>query len=227
MVNQNDSFIREVNDELRSDQMKLIWQRFGIVLLVIAALIVFGTIGKVGYEYWRDSRSSGSGDAFLAALNLARENKPEEAAAALSKLEQDGFGAYPVLARMRAATVQAENGDAAGAIAAFAAIGKDTSIPAAVRNAARLRAAYLMVDTADYAAVSAEVEEIAVPGNAMRHSAREVLGLVAYRTGDFAKARDWFQQIADDAETPRNIANRARMILDLITASGKAPKAGA
>ena len=30
------------------------------------------------------------------------------------------------------------------------------------------------------------------------------------------------QQIADDAQSPRNLANRAQMLLDLITASGKA-----
>lgn len=53
MVNQDDSFIREVNEELRSDQMRLVWKRFGRILIGIAVLVVLGTIGKVSYEYWR------------------------------------------------------------------------------------------------------------------------------------------------------------------------------
>ena len=73
MVNQDDSFIREVNEELRSDQMRLVWKRFGRVLIGAAVLIVLGTIGKVSYDYWRDSEASAAGDQFLAALTLARE----------------------------------------------------------------------------------------------------------------------------------------------------------
>ena len=62
MVNQDDSFIREVNDELRSDQMRLVWKRFGRILIGAAVLVVLGTIGKVSYEYWRDREASAAGD---------------------------------------------------------------------------------------------------------------------------------------------------------------------
>ncbi len=222
MANQDDSFIREVNEELRSDQMKNIWARFGSVIVAIAVLIVLGTIGKVGYDYWRDNASSKSGDEFLQALNLAKENKADEALAALNNLQKDGYGAYPVLARLRAATLQAEKGETDAAIKAFSEIGKDTGLPEALRDAARLRAAYLLVDTGTYDQVSAEVEQLAVPQNNMRHSAREALGLAAYKAGDIAKAKSWFQQIVDDPQSPRNVAGRAQMLLDVIAASGKA-----
>jgi hypothetical protein len=220
MVNQDDSFIREVNEELRSDQMRLVWKRFGRILIGIAVLVVLGTIGKVSYEYWRDSEASAAGDEFLAALTLARDGKKDEALAALGKLEKEGFGSYPVLARMRSASLLAET-DAQGAVNAFTAIAKDTSVPQPVRDAARLRAAYLLVDTGTYEQVSAEVEQLTTPQSATRHSAREVLGLSAYKHGDYARAKEWFDAILNDNETPRNIANRAQMLLDLITASGK------
>ncbi|MCD1263272.1 tetratricopeptide repeat protein [Shinella sp. AETb1-6] len=220
MVNQDDSFIREVNEELRSDQMRLVWKRFGRILIGIAVLVVLGTIGKVSYEYWRDSQASAAGDEFLAALTLARDGKKDEALAALGKLEQEGFGSYPVLARMRSASLLAET-DTQGAVNAFTAIAKDTSVPQPVRDAARLRAAYLLVDTGTYEQVSAEVEQLTTPQSATRHSAREVLGLSAYKHGDYARAKEWFDAILNDNETPRNVANRAQMLLDLIAASGK------
>ncbi|ASQ00202.1 tetratricopeptide repeat protein [Sinorhizobium meliloti] len=222
MVNQDDSFIREVNDELRSDQMKAVWTRFGGIIIGIAVLIVLGTVGKVGYDYWQESSSSQSGDTFLAALNLARENKSDEALAALTELEKDGYGSYPVLAQLRVATLQAQKGETDSAVAAFSEIGRDTRIPAALRDAARLRAAYLLIDAGTYEQVSSEVEQLAVPQNAMRHSAREVLGLSAYKAGDYAKAKSWFQQIVDDAQSPRGIMNRAQMLLDVIASTGKA-----
>lgn len=221
MANQNDSFIREVNEELRSDQVKVVWTRFGGIIVGVAVLIVLGTIGKVGYDYWHETSASQSGDQFLAALTLSKDNKPDEALTALASLEKDGYGAYPVLARMRAATLQAGKGDVAGAIQVFSDIAKDSKLPQPVRDASRLRAAYLLVDTGTYEQVSAEAEQLAVPQNGMRHSAREALGLAAYKAGDMAKAKTWFQQIADDAETPRNVANRAQMLLDLIASSGR------
>ena len=222
MVNQDDSFIREVNEELRSDQMRLIWQRFGRILIGAAVLVVLGTIGKVSYEYWRESAASAAGDSFLAALTLAREGKNDEALAALTALEKDGFGSYPVLARMRSASLLAAT-DAQGAVNAFSAIAKDTSVPEALRDAARLRAAYLLVDTGTYEQVSAEAEQLATPQSALRHSARDVLGLSAYKHEDYARAKEWFEAVLNDSESPRNVANRAQMLLDLIAASGKLP----
>ncbi|AJD42059.1 hypothetical protein RGR602_CH02739 [Rhizobium gallicum bv. gallicum R602sp] len=225
MAFNDDSFIREVNEELRSDQMKGAWRRFGRYVIAIAVLIVVGTAGKVAFDYWDDNRSSGTGDQFLAAMKLADENKSNEALAALATLEKEGHGAYPVLARMRAASVQAQKGDNAAAIAAFEAIGKDQSVPEAVRDAARMRAGWLLIESGTYEQVSAAVEEMAIPANAFRHSAREALGLAAYKAGNMAQARQWYQAIADDAASPRNIANRAQIMLDNITASGKAPAA--
>jgi len=107
MAFNDDSFIREVNEELRSDQMKGAWRRFGRYLIALAVLIVLGTVGYKVYQYWDDNASSSTGDQFLAAMKLADENKNDEALAALDKLEKEGHGAYPVLARMRAATVLA------------------------------------------------------------------------------------------------------------------------
>ncbi|PZU88868.1 MAG: hypothetical protein DI528_04050 [Shinella sp.] len=223
MVDNNDSFIREVNDELRSEQVKMVWRKFAPIIIGVALLIVLGTAGYRGYEYWHSHRSSGAGDQFLAALTLANQGKNDEATAALAALEKDGFGAYAVLARMRSATVQAQKGDAAAAIAAFTEIGKDTSVPQVIRDVAHMRAAWLLIDSGTYEQVSAEVESMATPTDAMRHSAREALGLAAYKAGDMARAREWFEQITEDAEAPRNVANRARMLLDNIIASGKAP----
>jgi hypothetical protein len=223
MVQDNDSFIREVNEELRSDQISGVWRRFRYVIIGGAALIVLGTAGYRGYEYWHSHNASVYGDEFIAALNLAKDNKPEEALAALEKLEADGGGSYPVLARLRSATLLSQKGDATAAIAAFNEVARDTSVPQIVRDVAKMRAAWLLIDTGTYEQVSAEVEVMATPNHALRHSAREALGLAAYKAGDIVKAKQWFQDIANDAQSPRNVMNRTQIMLDTIAASGKAP----
>jgi hypothetical protein len=225
MAFNDDSFIREVNEELRSDQMQYVWRRFGRLIIAAAVLVVLGTAGYVGYRYWAAHQAGDNGDKFLAASALADQNKTDDALAALTAIEKDGKGSYPLLATMRSASLLAQKGDTAGAVAAFTAISKQSGVPSVIHDAARLRAAFLLVETGTYEQVSAQAEELAVPANAFRHSAREVLGLAAYKAGDFAKARQWFQAIVDDQQAPRNVANRAQMMLANIDASGKAPQA--
>jgi len=216
MSQDDSSFIREVNEELRSDAAKAFWRRWRFIIMGLAVLIVVGTAAERGWQYWREVTAARSGDRFLAALELARENKTDDALAAFKSLETDGHGSYPVLARMRAATVIADGGDKAGAIEQFLIVANDGSVPEVLRDVARLRAGYLLVDTASYDDVSAAVEVLAVPENGLRHSAREVLGLAAYKANDFARARDWFDEIAADTQAPRGITRRAGIMLDLI-----------
>lgn len=220
MTDDNSTFIREVNEDLRSDYMKALWRRFRFVIFAVAIAIVAFTAGLRGWQYWKETTAAKSGDAFLAALEKARTGETDAALASFQDLEKTGYGSYPVLAQMRAATVLADKGDTAGAIAAFSAIGKDVSQPVAIRDAARIRAAYLLVDHGSYADVSAEVEVLAVAGNPARHSAREALGIAAYKAGDFKQASQWFGDIDADRESPSNIRARARLMLDMIASKG-------
>lgn len=221
MNNNDDTFIREVNEELRSEQLQTAWKRFRPAIIGLAVLIVAGVAGASVYEWWQARESSASGDRFLSAIKDANDKKSEQAVKELETLVKDGFGSYPVLARMRLATLKAEQGDAKGAIADFLALGQDAGVPQAMRNAAKMRAGWLMVDQASYAEIAGQVEELAAPTSPVRFSAREILGLAAYKAGDYAKAKDWMQKIVDDNDAPAGARTRARMVLGMITASGK------
>lgn len=222
MAQDNDSFIREVNEELRSDRFRNVWSRFGKIAIGVAVLIVVATAAYRGYEYWETHNASASGDRFLAALSLAAEDKHDEALAAFQALEEDGSGSYPVLAQMRAAAVLAQKGDTPAAIAAYGEVAGNNAAPEAMRDVARLRSAWLLIDTGTYEQVSAEAEVLTTGTHALRNSAREALGLAAYKADDIVRAKEWFQAIADDAAAPRNVANRAQIMLDTIAASGRA-----
>jgi hypothetical protein len=223
MAHNDDSFFREVNEELRSDQMHNAWKRYGRIAIGVAVLVVVGTAGWRGYEYWESHGSSQSGDRFIAALTLASEGKNDEALSALGAIEQDGTGAYPVLAKLRAASVQQAKGDTAAAVEAYRQVGNDGAAPQAIRDLAKLRAAWILIDTGSYEDVSAEAQVMTAQGHVLASSAREALGLAAYKAGNMPQAKQWFQQIADDAQASRNVANRAQIMLDNIAASGKAP----
>ncbi|ESX22573.1 tetratricopeptide repeat protein [Mesorhizobium sp. LSJC264A00] len=216
----DDSFIREVNDEMRREKAQALWDRFGPALLGLAILVVLGTAAFVGYRYWDETRANRSGDAFSQALKLANDGKSDEALTALEQLEKDGYGAYPLLARMRAATVKADKGDFAAAVTDFDGVAADTAIPQGIRDMARLRAALLLVDHGSFADVSSRVEALTADNNTLRHTAREALGLAAWKEGKTQDALKLFDQIAADDGAPRNARQRATLMSELIRGSG-------
>lgn len=220
----DDSFIREVEEELRSDRLRGIWDRFGPFIIGAAVAVVVGTAAWTGYDYYSSSRASASGDRFLAALNLANDGKADEALAALQKLEADGYGSYPLLARMRAATALEQKGDTAGAVKAFDAVAADTSAPVAIRDMAGIRAAFILVDTGTSDDVAQRAEALSADSNPVRHAAREALGLAAWKDGRLGDAKTLFEEILNDPSAPRGARERSSIMVDLIVSSGKVDK---
>jgi len=216
----DDSFVREVNDELRQDQIKGLWNRFGNVIIAIAVLIVLSTAGYRGWEYWRDRQAASAGDAFLQAIELSRAGKQDEAMTALNEIAANGSGQYPALAKLRIAGETLARGDKPGAIAAFDAVANDASLDEAFRSLARIRAGMIAVDVESHDQVKARLEPMAAAGQAYRSLAREALGLAAWKANANEEAANWFRQITEDAGAAGNVRERARLMLDLLAGKG-------
>ncbi len=216
----DDSFIREVDEELRSDRMQAIWSRFGNVIIGIAVLIVVLTASYRGWQYYSEEQAAKSGDAFLAAIELSNEGKHEEAIAALEELGKSGSGQYPALAKIRIAGVLAQKADIDEAVKAFDAIAADSGFDQTLRKVAKLRAGLLLVDTSGYDEVLSRLEAMADSGESFRHSAREGLGLSAWKENRSKDAYKWFKTITDDIGAPNGVRSRAAMMLELLAGKG-------
>ena len=114
----------------------------------------------------------------------------------------------------------ADIGELLGAV--FDKVAADSSIPQAPRDMAKLRAGYILVDSGSYQDVSSRVEVLTNDTNPLRHSAREALGLSAWKEGKAKDALALFEQIATDETAPRNARDRASMLSDLIRGAGDA-----
>ncbi|MEJ2118656.1 MAG: hypothetical protein P8Y36_12505, partial [Alphaproteobacteria bacterium] len=84
---------------------------------------------------------------------------------------------------------------------------------------AKIQAATLLVDEADAKEISRRVEGLNIDTNPWRYSARELLGLAAFRSGKLAESEKLFGQLVSDPSTPPEINKRAEVILSLIVKS--------
>ena len=214
------NIFQEVDEEVRREQLKKLWERYGSYLIAACIMVIIGIGAWRGYEWWQAKQAAQSGAAFEQAAMLAESGKHQEAVAAFAKLSGDGTGGYRVLARLREAGELATN-DRKAAVTAYDAIAADSHAGQVVRDLAAVRAGFLLVDTAPYSEILQRLELATAPDRAFRHSAREILALSAWKTGDVAATRRWTEMIMSDPQTPPGPRSRAQMLSELIAASAK------
>ena len=211
---------QEVDEEVRREQLKKLWQRYGNYIIAGCIVVVVVVGGWRGYEWWQGKKAAEAGAAFEQAVALAAAGKHEEAEAAFAKLATDGTAGYRVLARLREAAQIARN-DPKAAAKAYDEIAADPSVDQAMRDLAALRAGYLLVDTSSYGDLRARLEPVTGANRPFRHSARELLALSAWKEGDMGAARQWADAILADPQSPPGTRSRAEGLSELIAASGK------
>lgn len=210
----------EVDEEVRREQLKKLWERYGNLFLAAAVLIVLAVAGWRGYDWYEAKKAAEAGAAYDAAAQLALQGKHAEAEVAFAGVAAQGTSGYRVLARLRAAEELTER-DRKAAVAAYDAIATDPSAGGLLRDVAAVRAALLLVDTAPLEEMSRRLEPLAQPSGAFRHTARELLALSAWRAGDVGAAKRWSDAVIGDPEAPAGIRARVGVLQALVTESGK------
>ena len=205
----------EVDEEVRREQLKKLWDRYSIYIIAAALLIIAAVAGWRGYQYLEAQKAAEAGAAFDAALDLAEQNKHAEAQAAFDKLATTAPAGYRMLARLRAAGEVAASDPQAGA-KLYDELAADRSIGTEQQDLARIRAAGLLLDTDSYPNMLQRLEAATKPDATFRHTARELLALSAWRANDITSARQWLDMIASDGETPAAMRSRAEALQALL-----------
>jgi hypothetical protein len=209
----------EVDEEVRREKLRKLWDRYNVLIVGAALLIVVGVGGWRSYEWWQAKQAAEAGGAFQAAMTLGAEGKHAEAEAAFAKVAGKGAPGYRDLARLQAAAELAQR-DAKAAVEAYDAVAADARINDTLRDLAAVRSAFLLVDTAPYEDLRRRLEPAARPDRPFRNSAREMLALSALRGNDAAAARKWFDQIVTDVAAPAGLRQRIEMLMALAADNG-------
>jgi hypothetical protein len=205
----------EVDEDVRREQLKKLWDKYSIYIVACALLIIAAVGGWRGYQYVEAKKAAEAGVAFDKAVELSEANKHSEAEAAFNSLAATAPSGYRLLARLRAAGEVASH-DPKAAAKLYDDIAADRSVGALNQELARVRGAGLLLETSTYSDMLARLEPAAAPGASFRHSARELLALSAWRANDTTAARKWLDMIANDGETPPGLRSRAEALQALL-----------
>jgi hypothetical protein len=210
----------EVDEEVRREQFKKLWDRYGNLIVLLAVLIVAAVAGWRGYQYWQEKKAAETGAQFIAAALLAEDGKHDEAEKAFARVAADGMAGYRVLARLREAAELAAR-DPKAAVAVYDDIAANSSTRQPLKDFAAVRAALLLLDSAPLAEITRRLEPISGADAPFRHSARELLAFAAWKAGDTTAMRKWTTMIRADQETPSALRQRVEVLMSLAGESGQ------
>jgi len=213
---QQDTFLREVDDALREDQLKTALQRYGKPL---GLGLVLGLLALAGYLWWTDhqkAEAARQAEEFTLALDQVESGNLAGGLAKLEGLTKDGGAGTKAAAQMLKAGILLEQGKPQDAARIFAAVAADASAPQAFRDLATIREVTVNFDTMKPDDVVARLKDLSVPGNAWSSSAGELVGMAYVKQGKNELAGPLFAAIAKDKDAPDSVRSRARQMAGLL-----------
>ncbi len=226
----DDALIKEVEEELRREQLERLWKRYGNWFIAFSIGIVVAVAGYKGWQYYELRQARAAGEALATAMDLLAEGKTDEARLKLKALAEGGHRGAAALARLEQAGLALRSGDRDTARRLYQEIADDTGIDTPLRDAARVRLAWLEVDAASPDDLKRRLAGLDVEGSPWQPAAREILALAYWRAGDLRRMQDLLSANLVDPDTPPAARERARILLETIApklAAAKAPETDA
>lgn len=208
-MSDSDSFIDEVNEEVRRDRFYFMLRRYGWIAAVAVVAIVGGAAWSEYTKAQTEARAEALGDSILAAL---APSGPVERQSGLEAIASDNAGASAVVALLTAAEA-AQAADRDAAVAALDAISVNGELPEIYRQIAAFKSLSLQADTMDPDTRRGQLEALSAPGLPFALLAQEQLAYMDIDAGQTDAALARLQSIIEDAATSADLQQRALQVM--------------
>ena len=207
-----ESFVREVDENLRRDQARDFLKKNGP--WIIGAILLF-LAGVAGWLYWQD-RQQKQAEAETERLNTVMgqvgAGQVATAEAQLGTLEKSSAEGVRASARLTSAAIALEKSNRKAAMDEYRAVMDDKGLAQAYRDLATVRLTALEFDQLKPEDVIARLKPLAEAGNPWFGSAGEMTAMAMLKMGRKAEAGRLFAAMAADDNVPDSIRSRAVQI---------------
>ena len=222
----NDTFLREVDENLRRDQFQDFARKNG-KWIALGLVLFLGAVG--GWIFWKDrqdrqaAKHSEEMHSVFTDIASGRQQTVPQRIDALEKSHSDAVRASAMLTE---AALALEKNNRSAAIAKYREIADDSGLPEIYRNVGMIRLTALEFDSLKPEQVVARLEPLAKPGNPWFGSAGEMTALAYLKQNKKAEAGRLFGQIAGDTQVPDSIRTRAVQVAGTLGVDASASMPG-
>jgi hypothetical protein len=206
----SDTFLREVDENLRRDQMRDFAKKYSTVMIV-AVILFLGAAG--GFIYWQNYKQQQSEKQVEQLAQTFKDigtGKVADAPKQLDDLTDAHSKAIRATAMFARAAVALQQNDTKLATSTYGEIASAKNLPQPYRDAALIRQTTLEFDSLKPEEVISRMKPLAQPGNPWFGSAGEMTAMALIKQGKNAEAGQLFGKMARDKQVPDSL--RARFV---------------
>jgi len=202
----------EIDEDLKRDQMQLLWARYGKIVMAAVAAIVLLVALRQGYAAWQTSQAEASASAYQQAL------KSDDVVTALEAQRGQLTNGYAMLAQFQIAAEQAARDDFAAAEASYLALASDASLDPMYQQAATLLSVMVAPQDTDVSALEARLSDLETAAGPWQAMALETGAGLALQNGNKDAAVAKYKRLAEMADVPAGMRQRAERMLVMLGA---------
>ena len=204
-----ESFVREVDENLRRDQLRDMAKSHGkwVIAAIILLLVAVG-----GYLFWQDRQKqqvAEQTEVLSGAIDKIGEGNIKGASADLAPLSSASNDVVRASSELASAALALRQNDRKTALDIYKRIAADDRMPQPYRDLATVRGTMIEYDQMKPDAIIARLSPLAQPGKPFFGSAGEMVALATLARGDRNGAGQMFARIAGDRQVPDSIRSRA------------------
>ena len=215
-ADEQEAFIREVTEEVKNDNLKQMWEKYGIYIILLVVLAIVGAVSFESFKSWRQAKSETWSDTYAYALNLENQGKYDESLKVLEQMEKTGGNIYSDIARLQTSNILFEQGKNEEAIKVLEEIAADKSINKKLRDVSAVKLASYKLDNAPREEIDALLQPLIRENGRWANIAKEMTAMAAIRDGNIEEAQVLYNEILNTPNLPDGLKMRVQDMLSVL-----------
>ena len=207
-----ETFVREVDENLRRDQMQNFFKAYGSWLIAAVVLFLAASGGFIWWKQQQVKQSQGQVEKLAQIYKDIGSGNTSQSPQQLDEISRNGSKAVRASALFARAALALQQNDVKLATSTYKTIANDDGLPDPYRHAALIRQTALEFDQLKPEEVIARLQPLAKPGEPWFGTAGEMTALSMIKQGRKQEAGQLFAAIAKDQSVPETIRGRATQL---------------
>lgn len=211
-----DNFFKEVSADVKSDNMKRIWEKHGLQIVIAVIIILTAAVSFETFKAWKDKRAQTWSNAYAYALDLQNRGQFDESIKVLKEIDAQNKGIYSDMVQMQISNILFEQGKQNEAVAELKKIVNNTSINKQMRDIATIKLASYKLDSASNEEVLALLNPLIEENGSWSSVAKEMTAWLAIRDGDLESAKKIYSEILNTPNLNDGLKLRVQDVMSVL-----------
>ena len=191
-----EAFIKEVNEDLKNDELKKMWDKYGLYIIILVIAAVTAAVSFETIKAWYTKKIQTWSDTYAYALNMQAQGKYDESTASLNYIIEKEYGIFTELSQLQKINLLLEQGKNEDAIKLMENIANSDDFNPQLKQTVILKLASYKIENAPLEDIIALIGETANDeNNSWQPIASEMLAIAYLHNGKVQEAKDIYSRL--------------------------------